>query len=131
VTTIRWLEIGRAVRPRRRRPPSAAGRAGARRAIREGDLAARLGGDEFAVLLRQSEPAALGAIGERLVREVGAVLPVMAGRGPGVSVGMAFLDRPPATATEALRLADRAMCRAQADGAGVVRVARAPGAGRG
>ncbi len=97
------------------------------RVIREGDLAARVGGDEFAVLLRHSEPDALAAIGERLVREIGAALPVPDGAGPGVSVGVAFFERPPATAADALRLADQAMYLAKADGKGFVRVARAPG----
>ena len=95
--------------------------------IREGDLAARLGGDEFAVLLRRSEFDALAAIGERLVRAVGAVLPLLGGTSPTVSVGMAFLERPPATAVEALRLADQAMYR---EGGRQGRRARHAAAGR-
>jgi diguanylate cyclase (GGDEF)-like protein len=94
------------------------------RSIREGDLAARLGRDEFVVLLRDTTPEALMAIATRLTDRIRVLEPPDGADPIGVSVGVAYMEQPPATAAEAIHAADQAMYRAKSRGKNSVEVTR-------
>ena len=96
--------------------------------LRAGDLSARLGGDEFGVALWEVERAAAEAVAKRLVWRVGEFDTDYPGAGVGASIGIAFLEAPPASVDEALRVADAAMYVAKEAGKGRVAVSGGVGA---
>jgi diguanylate cyclase (GGDEF)-like protein len=90
-----------------------------RAAVRKGDMPARMGGDEFAVLLACNEPDSVQSRVERVAERVRATIEAnMLARGWGVtaSVGAVAFLRNPASATEALNIADRLLHEAKAAG---------------
>ncbi|MCC7507892.1 MAG: diguanylate cyclase [Planctomycetes bacterium] len=99
-----------------------------RKQLRASDMPGRIGGDEFAALLWQAEQPGAKLVGERVlqaVRQIGADYPACK---LGVSVGVAWFERPPADPEEALDGADEAMYEAkkEKDRVVVVNVEREP-----
>lgn len=97
---------------------------------RAGDAAARIGGDEFVVIARNIGEAQAAALGERLIREIGA--PYDIGADPqatvGVSVGVAFSPRHGADVASLLEKADSALYLAKSSGKSRCVVAADPAA---
>ncbi len=90
------------------------------RSIRGHDVAARLGGDEFGVLLRGVDPVIARSVGERIaarIREIGARYAEAA---LGVTLGVAFFQSLPETASALLQAADGAMYAGKTSGKGQI-----------
>lgn len=90
------------------------------RSIRGHDVAARLGGDEFGVLLRGVDPLIAQTVGERIsarIREIGTKY---AGATLGATLGVAFFQSLPETASALLQAADGAMYAGKSSGKGRV-----------
>lgn len=92
--------------------------------LRTTDVPARIGGDEFAALLRRVSLAEAESVADDVRQLITARLGTIVGTsfGPiGVSIGIAELDGI-ASADDVLRVADRAMYGAKAEGGARVRV---------
>jgi diguanylate cyclase (GGDEF)-like protein len=92
--------------------------AAAKAALRESDAIARWGGDEFLCLLPETDPEAARQVAERLRQDV-AALEVEAGQvsiAGSASVGVASFPKDGATLHELLKVADRALYQAKANG---------------
>ena len=89
-----------------------------RRAMRESDVAARLGGEEFGCLLPATDAEGAGVLAERIRADLAdrAIL-LPDGRAVSTTVSLGIAVYPQAKTAEALlRLADRALYRAKAEG---------------
>ena len=81
--------------------------------MRESDTVARIGGDEFALVLPSTDVSGaqfvVSMLGQRLERQVSGARPVIC------SIGAIVFVDPPASAEEAMQLADSLMYRAKED----------------
>ncbi|MDI4666139.1 EAL domain-containing protein [Xanthobacter autotrophicus] len=93
-------------------------------ALGEGTLVARFGGDEFVAALRCREDGDLDRVVERLFRmlEPPVLLEQGGELGVSASVGAARVPQDAATGADLMRLADVALYKAKADGAGLFRL---------
>ena len=90
-----------------------------RRGIRTVDTAARLGGDEFCVLAPEQNGKSATSLAERLKSAVGEEVAMPDEPPVAISVGVAACPEHGEEAEGLIDLADRAMYRAKASGAGV------------
>jgi diguanylate cyclase (GGDEF)-like protein/PAS domain S-box-containing protein len=90
--------------------------------LRESDTVARLGGDEFAALLRGADLTEATTVAEQLVEAIRARVRFLAVgiSTPGISIGVAELQRRFENAEDVLAQADRAMYQAKRRGGGAV-----------
>jgi diguanylate cyclase (GGDEF)-like protein len=88
--------------------------------IREGDTVARLGGDEFAIiLLNVTDPAAVDALAERIIKVIGSNYDIDGHQiNIGTSIGMALAPADGAASHELLKKADTALYQSKANGRG-------------
>jgi diguanylate cyclase (GGDEF)-like protein len=97
----------------------------ARASMRESDVVSRWGGDEFLCLMPEIDGVAARRVAERLREDV-AQVSVRAGAGvvrASISVGMASYPADGSGMHDLLRMADRALYRAKAQGRNTVRMA--------
>jgi len=95
-----------------------------RRTLRDSDFAARWGGDEFVIVAPNTSQDAAQRLGQRVLARVRRRGPVAGAR---ASIGLAVYEPshgPRAAAESLLRLADRALYRAKADGGDRLSVAQ-------
>lgn len=90
------------------------------RSIRGHDVAARLGGDEFAVLLRGVDPHVAQSVGERIAARVREIGSRYAEAALGVTLGVAYVNSLPESASALLQAADGAMYVGKTSGKGRV-----------
>jgi diguanylate cyclase (GGDEF)-like protein len=90
-----------------------------RRIIRPGDVFARYGGDEFVLLARSLDSDGAEALAERIRESVEQAQPDLATGALRATLSIGVVSRLPAsrcTGSQLIRLADRAMYRAKAEG---------------
>lgn len=86
--------------------------------LRKDDIIARMGGDEFVVMLNSvATPQAAMVVGEKILQEISAPF-IIDGNSLSVtvSIGIKMLDKKIKSATEAIKLADKAMYRSKNQG---------------
>ncbi len=84
--------------------------------VRGGDVAARLGGDEFAILFWNVQQNEVEEMAKRLKHQAALIAKDYPGMGLGISVGLAYFQKPPLDPQDLLTKADAAMYQGKETG---------------